>query len=280
MVSDLCGDEKDRDCKIEFFRSQKNGRHVNLGQMLFNVVEMKENNQIEYTLTKTAAKVNFQRLDFQKRNSFLDYIFGGCEINLAIAIDFTLSNGDPNSADSLHNKNLRNNQYYQALKSVGDILQFYDSDKQFPTFGFGANLDFYPHNSGPSHCFALNGNICDPECEGLEGVLDAYQHSLKNVKLYGPTWFSPVLDMVNTMAEGLDVSQHNQKYLILMIITDGIINDMEKTIDEIVRGSSLPLSIIIVGVGNADFSSMDILDADDDPLYSKKYKKYMESDIV
>lgn len=100
------------------------------------------------------------------------------------------------------------------------------------------------------------------------------------MKLYGPTWFSPVLDMVNTMAEGLDVSQHNQKYLIQLIITDGIINDMEKTIDQIVRGSSQPLSIIIVGVGNADFSSMDILDADDEPLYSKKFKKYMDSDIV
>ena len=68
--------------------------------------------------------------------------------------------------------------------------------------------------------------------------------------------------------------------MICLIITDGIINDMQKTIDEIVRGSSLPLSIIIVGVGEADFSSMDVLDADDDPLYSRKYKKYMASDIV
>ena len=68
--------------------------------------------------------------------------------------------------------------------------------------------------------------------------------------------------------------------MILMIITDGIINDMDKTIDEIVRGSSLPLSIIIVGVGEADFSSMDILDADDEPLWSKRYKRFMSSDIV
>merc|ERR1711881_188348 len=82
------------------------------------------------------------------------------------------------------------------------------------------------------------------------------------------------------MAEGLEGSQRNQKYIILMIITDGIINDMEKTIDQIVRGSSLPVSIIIVGVGNADFSSMDILDADDEPLYSKRFKQYMASDIV
>lgn len=38
------------------------------------------------------------------------------------------------------------------------------------------------------------------------------------------------------------------------------------------RGSSeLPLSIIIVGVGSDDFESMDILDADEEPLYSKRY---------
>jgi hypothetical protein len=35
------------------------------------------------------------------------------------------------------------------------------------------------------------------------------------------------------------------------------------------------LSIIIVGVGDADFSAMDVLDADDEPLYSKRFKSYM-----
>lgn len=55
---------------------------------------------------------------------------------------------------------------------------------------------------------------------------------------------------------------------------------MDKTIDEVVRGSELPLSIVIVGVGDADFDSMDVLDADETPLYSKKYKKYMSRDIV
>jgi vacuolar-type H+-ATPase subunit F/Vma7 len=54
----------------------------------------------------------------------------------------------------------------------------------------------------------------------------------------------------------------------LLLITDGIINDLKKTIDEVIRGSSLPLSIIIVGVGNENFDSMNVLDADDAPLYS------------
>jgi len=39
----------------------------------------------------------------------------------------------------------------------------------------------------------------------------------------------------------------------LLILTDGVIQDLNATIDEVVRGSVLPLSIIIVGIGNADF---------------------------
>jgi ligand-binding SRPBCC domain-containing protein len=72
----------------------------------------------------------------------------------------------------------------------------------------------------------------------------------------------------------------NQKFHILVIITDGVINDMNRSIDEIVRGSELPLAIIIVGVGDADFSSMETLDGDDEALYSQYYRKYMAADIV
>lgn len=72
--------------------------------------------------------------------SFLEYVFGGCEINLNIAIDFTLSNGPPTSADSLHCKDINKNEYIQALRAVGNILQYYDSDKEIPAFGFGAKV--------------------------------------------------------------------------------------------------------------------------------------------
>jgi hypothetical protein len=52
-------------------------------------------------------------------------------------------------------------------------------------------------------------------------------------------------------------------------LTDGIINDMQDTIDAIVAAGRLPLSIIIVGIGKADFHAMDVLDADDVPLVSR-----------
>jgi hypothetical protein len=49
--------------------------------------------------------------------------------------------------------------------------------------------------------------------------------------LYGPTNFAPLLDLINEMTEKLRVTQVNQKYNILLIITDGVINDMQATID-------------------------------------------------
>jgi hypothetical protein len=55
-----------------------------------------------------------------------------------------------------------------------------------------------------------------------------------------------------------------------LIITDGAIHDMDPTIDAIVASVYLPLSIIIVGVGNEDFGKMKFLDGDKTHLYNSK----------
>lgn len=53
------------------------------------------------------------------------------------------------------------------------------------------------------------------------------------------------------------MTQFNQKYTICLILTDGVINDLDRTIDEVIKGSLLPISIIIVGIGLADFDQME-----------------------
>jgi len=55
-------------------------------------------------------------------------------------------------------------------------------------------------------------------------------------------------------------------YYILLILTDGEIHDMRETIDKIVEASHLPLSVIIIGIGEDEkkFSNMVYLDCDDD----------------
>ena len=81
--------------------------------------------------------------------------------------------------------------------------------------------------------------------------------------------------MVNN-SESLPLSQ---RYHILLILTDGVVTDMADTREAIVRASYQPLSIIIVGVGNADFTDMQILDGDDGVLRSPKGEPVLR-DIV
>lgn len=54
---------------------------------------------------------------------------------------------------------------------------------------------------------------------------------------------------------------------------------MEDTINEIVTSAMLPVSIIIVGVGDADFSSMDILDSDEERLRDSKGREQIRDNV-
>ena len=132
-----------------------------------------------------------------------------------------------------------------------------------PIYGFGGRPRFPNLTSNQTlHCFPLNGKVEDPYCFNLEGIMEAYNYSLKNVELNGPTLFCPLLTEVMRMCQTSKQAGDNQ-YYILMILTDGQINDMEPTVKAIVDSSHLPLSIIIIGIGKADFSNMNILDGDE-----------------
>lgn len=73
--------------------------------------------------------MTFTRLEVKRRNSFLEYVFGGCEIGLSVAIDYTLSNGNPSNPSSLHYLDMNRNEYLKAIQGVGNILQYYDHTK-------------------------------------------------------------------------------------------------------------------------------------------------------
>jgi hypothetical protein len=60
----------------------------------------------------------------------------------------------------------------------------------------------------------------------------------------------------------MNCRQDKQRFNILLILTDGTINDMETTLRTMIDASSLPLSVLIVGIGSADFTEMKRLDSD------------------
>ena len=53
-------------------------------------------------MNKNDMKLTLKDLRIEAQHSFLEYVFGGCSIDLSIAIDFTMSNGDPRNRNSLH----------------------------------------------------------------------------------------------------------------------------------------------------------------------------------
>lgn len=80
-----------------------------------------------------SGAIDFTNIRIRRVPSFVDFIRGGIEINLIVAIDFTGSNGDPREPQSLHYINpTYPNEYIRAIRSVGQVLAPYDSDKQFP----------------------------------------------------------------------------------------------------------------------------------------------------
>ncbi|PIC31297.1 hypothetical protein B9Z55_012046 [Caenorhabditis nigoni] len=206
--------------------------------------------------------------------TFLDFISGGTELEFAVAVDFTASNGAPKNSSSLHYMSAdRPNQYELALRSVLSICQHYNSSKTFEAFGFGAKL---PNSASVSAIFPLDLLRGTPEVVGISGVMSAYRHALQNVQLYGPTNFAPIIDTVAQKAHNM--IHDSARYQILLIITDGIISDMHATIRSIINASGLPLSIIIIGVGNEDFEKMHELDSDDSLL--QQDSRIAQRDIV
>ena len=277
----LIRDEMKSKVKLDTFEYKKSGNHKLVGSSIFLISNLFDDDACLEIFNSAKEKTGLYHVaiaKFEERDSFLDYIFSGLEVDLMVGIDFTLSNGEIHNKESLHYFDPNENQYLQAIKTVGKILEAYDTNKKISLIGFGASImDAMPDR--PSHCFALNGNIFDPEVYGLVGIIESYKRCLEFIKLSGPTKFHHLLQSLNELVE---FEQNNLmlKYHILLLITDGIINDFDETVDQIIRASSLPISIIIVGVGDEDFSEMIELDADYRPLFSKRLNRKQNRDIV
>lgn len=270
-VRDLCNNDYERVLKVDVFDWDSDGTHDFIGSFKTDLKTLSiacvEQKKFPCINEKKASKKGYKDSglvflkSFSKETevSFLDYIQSGTAMNFSVAVDFTASNGHPQDPKSLHHlaAGFQDNQYTTAIRSVGSIIEDYDTDKLFPALGFGARV---PPTGQVSHEFFLNLRTDSPFCQGVDGLLQSYFTSLQQVTLYGPTNFAPVVRHVSKFAQAY---QDGTQYFVLLIITDGIITDMDDTMQAVIAASIFPMSIIIVGVGNEDFSAMEALDSDD-----------------
>uniref|UniRef100_A0A3Q1JFJ1 C2 domain-containing protein n=1 Tax=Anabas testudineus TaxID=64144 RepID=A0A3Q1JFJ1_ANATE len=270
-VRALCNGDYDRTIKVEIYDWDRDGSHDFIGEFTTSYKELcRGQSQLNIYEVRGDKTVNtlITLSVFPQAVSFVSLWWFA-----SLTLTSLVLEGNPSQSTSLHYMNpYQMNAYAMALKAVGEIIQDYDSDKMFPALGFGAKL---PPDGRVSHEFPLNGNTENPYCNGIHGILEAYHQSLKTVQLYGPTNFAPV---VNHVARYAAAFQDGSQYFVLLIITDGVISDMAQTKEAIVNAAKLPMSIIIVGVGQAEFDAMVELDGDDIRISSRG--KLAERDIV
>ena len=238
--------------------------------------EIKTNNIKEY-------KINFSNGHYfilkdnskiTRKYTFFNYLKSGIKIAVSFGIDFSGENVNNYLKNHYIQENTWN-EYEKAIYLCGNILGYYDYDQKYPTFGIGAINKFISSQNTPSF---FNLNLTNnPEIEKIDNVINTYRKCIKQNQLIflATTNFAPLIRKVMS-----NINKNNPfEYHILLILTTGLIDDMQETIDTLVDASMLPLSVIIVGIGNGNFANMERLDGDKYPLTSSKGKKRIR-DIV
>ena len=246
-----------------YFSNIKNSNHLEI--VLFNNIKAIINCKIE------------------SHPTFISYLRSGINIGLTIGIDFTGSNGHYKDPPSLHYLGGGLNNYESAIRSCGDIVSAYDKEQSFPVFAFGFKFINESLNNFEGKYtdfnYPINCNTENPAIKYIDGVLQEYRNFITKIHLAGPTYFSPMInDLIFEVEREIEEGQL-YNYHIIMILTDGMIDDMAETKDSLVAASFLPISVIIIGIGNGDFTKMDILDADVSPLYDSTGRK-ADRDLV
>ncbi|KAM9978380.1 hypothetical protein ACTFIY_012133 [Dictyostelium cf. discoideum] len=233
------------------------------GVIEYPLINPKKTSKSSY---KNSGFLKFYKVRLEKTHSFLEFLAGGCEISLMTAIDCTGSNGSVNSFSGLHYNDveLGGSAYARSIASVGSVLSSYDSDGFIDVYGFGGE-----YQGRTSHCFPFSLDPNVPSAFGVAGVLEMYNRNISKIPFSGPTNFASVIQEAIARASESRLP-YQQKYTVLLIITDGEICDMDETIKSLVQASNLPLSVVIVGVGLSSFENMNLLDGDNGCLVDYK----------
>ena len=261
----LCNGDTKRELKLTVFDHQKDDVFVDMGyQDIGMTLDSIMNPGAMFALkgppgSKTSrGHVTVLSSVLKKVPTFEAYVENGLQIHLAVAIDFTGSNGAPSSPKSLHYVSpSAQSPYQQAMGAVAAVLAPFDHDQKIQLYGFGASPK---KGAGVSHCFPLNGNLSDPSCDGVDGLNKQYLESVKTVDFSGPTNAAPVITKVMADAKSRASAVSGPlSYTVLLVLTDGELTDMADTVTACKDAANLPMSIMFVGIGNETFDAMNPL---------------------
>lgn len=171
----------------------------------------------------------------------VDMIEDGKRLEFVVAVDFTSSNGDPNTPGTLHYLGAGPSPYERAIEEIGKRVLTLKRQDEVTAFGFGAlvggvHKSIFPltHQRGKSNVYLW------------DNLREVYYNTVYNTQFAGPTHFQPVIKTVVDLIKSKPEESRN--YTVLLLITDGRLDDFDSTVSEIKKASLLPISVIFVGV--------------------------------
>ena len=188
--------------------------------------------------------------------SMLQYLSGGCSLDLMIGIDCTVANGQFGSEKSLHHSASRwLNDYQAGIQKFGGICENFARGRHSSMWGFGCKI---------KGLYKEKYTIAEHLVGGKE-LLQAYDKGVvgnPEFELGGKALLKPFIQAATFRT--IRSSKKRQCYTVLCIFTAGDIADLQESVDLICTAAEdAPISILIIGVGNRDFSAIEKLMSDD-----------------
>ena len=126
-------------------------------------------------------------------------------------------------------------------------------------YGVGARTQ--EGNGSAVDLCSMTGDFADPFLENQEELLNCYHGSLAAVKIAGPVNYKAIVKFVCDMAQmdfGTAADPTNiRNYYVLTILMAGLIDDIDDSVNEILRAADLPISVQIVKIGGVSESEND-----------------------
>eukprot|EP00980_Cylindrotheca_fusiformis_P018371 scaffold6032_cov100-Cylindrotheca_fusiformis.AAC.2 len=184
--------------------------------------------------------------------SMLQFLKGGCSLDLMVGIDCSVANRDTGSERSLHfTSSTWLNDYQAGIQGLGAIAENFARGKNSSVWSFGAKI---------------NGKVNDLHLMGdnlvtSKELLDSYDGFVtKNPKfaLGERARLKPLLEAATFRT--IKACKTRQCYTLLTVFTAGDFVDLQESVDLLCRAAEdAPLSLLIIGVGNRDFSDIEKL---------------------
>ena len=249
-INELASDENLEDNIVEIII--KDIKHSEeLAKFSSNIVQLFKNENIidlsgDKKATITCTKKNF--------HSLLDYLEGELHLASTLFIDFS-EISEPNTHHSVNNETL----FEKLMNDYINILVPYNEDQFFYIYGFGFDPKDKLVDYDPNMC-PINKKIDSPAIskEDIKQMYDGFLSSIKFSKK--KTDLSLIIKKFNSKIkediDDYDISEYN----ILLLFTNNDITNQQEFANDLILSSTLPMSVVIVGLGKGPFTNLETIE--------------------